>query len=799
MNKTFLPLAFTLFLLPVTVIPSETSAIQDKPVYEVQSKNPEQFPSNNKIEIDALNSMSEEAIDSLPQLCFDLASNALKTSVIIKYKQGEARAELNLGSYYFKEKNYLKAVACILSAMYIGESFNYPAIIADANYEMAVVSMELGRRERAYEYIMRGMSYDVKQSNIEHLSANYIRLGQILYEKGDTNGTFRILLYVFSVKNKLKSIKSQIWITKSIGNLYLWEKKYDSALFYYRDALSKNQTDIGDLNGTITTLIAHTYEQKNDLKKALEYYKTALAIRLRENQPTLITSSLINLGHIYFKLGIYDSSFFYTEKGLKNANAFKINYYKATALKNLYELYLTKKEWKKALSTLQEYTSTEVLVEKEKNKDQVVLFENDRIVTKKEKQIENLQNENTFQKLEMKNRDLLVLLLISLSILMVAVVIYIRQLLVKNRKAKKIVEEINDQLQEEIKEQVVQNEELSKREQEYRFIADHTADLVTLMDANFQCLYLSLSCEFFLGYKPQELMNIKDFRDFIHPDSLKFFKAAFNEMLEYHEPTRFLYQLVKKDGTVFWVESNINPIFNSPSGELQAMLSISRDVTNQIDQEEALMETAKQKELLIKEVHHRVKNNLAILASLVNMQKNEVTDHKTLDIFSDLQFRVKAMSLVHEELYKSRNIEVLPIKEYLTKLVGIVSSAFTYLKVNVHMDFYDEIVDVEITLPLGLIVNELLTNAFKYAFTDNKERNIWVTYEKVSPGHDSVLNMRCLTVRDDGKGLPDNFDISKKTSMGSQIIYLLSRQLDAELLIDGKFGTCFSLLFPLEK
>jgi len=114
MNKTFLPLAFTLFLLPVTVIPSETSAIQDKPVYEVQSKNPEQFPSNNKIEIDALNSMSEEAIDSLPQLCFDLASNALKTSVIIKYKQGEARAELNLGSYYFKEKKLFKG-SCMYS------------------------------------------------------------------------------------------------------------------------------------------------------------------------------------------------------------------------------------------------------------------------------------------------------------------------------------------------------------------------------------------------------------------------------------------------------------------------------------------------------------------------------------------------------------------------------------------------------------------------------------------------------------------------------------------------------------
>jgi cyanate lyase len=205
---------------------------------------------------------------------------------------------------------------------------------------------------------------------------------------------------------------------------------------------------------------------------------------------------------------------------------------------------------------------------------------------------------------------------------------------------------------------------------------------------------------------------MKDYRDLIHPDSMKSFNVEVESMLEYYEVTRFLYQTIKKDGTLLWVESNINPIFNPTTGKLQAMLSVTRDVSSQIEEEQALMESSKQKDLLIREVHHRVKNNLAILTSLVNMQKSEFTDHKTLDVFSDLQFRVKAMALVHDELYKSRNIEVLPIGEYLSKLVGIVSSAYTTSKVKVHQDFYNEILDVNITLPLGLIVNELLTNAF---------------------------------------------------------------------------------------
>jgi two-component sensor histidine kinase len=211
------------------------------------------------------------------------------------------------------------------------------------------------------------------------------------------------------------------------------------------------------------------------------------------------------------------------------------------------------------------------------------------------------------------------------------------------------------------------------------------------------------------------------------------------------------------------------------------------------------MESSKQKDLLIREVHHRVKNNLAILTSLVNMQKSEFTDHKTLDVFSDLQFRVKAMALVHDELYKSRNIEVLPIGEYLSKLVGIVSSAYTTSKVKVHQDFYNEILDVNITLPLGLIVNELLTNAFKYAFPDNREGNIWVIYKKEPCATNSQVEMRRLTVKDDGKGLPIDFDISKKTSLGSQIISLLAKQLEAELIIDGMNGACFSLILPSER
>lgn len=765
----------------------------------VSSKDEAGIPLYEKIEIDALNKLSLDYIDSLPLVSYDLAIKAMNQSKYINYRKGEAISSIRLGLHFYKMKIYLKAFEYFLASLNISEPNNYESVMNEAYQNMGLLFMDLGGKDRAKEYFTKALAIAKKQNIPEYLAGCYIQTGQMLYDQGDTNGALRLYFNALALKPKLSKVIIREWVTKSIGNLFLSTKQYDIALFYYREVLKENQKDIGQNNGSIYTLIAYTYEQKNELNKALYYHKIALLTRKRENRPVLANSSLVNIGHTFLKMGKYDSSLFYLESGLRIANLFKINYLRVSAYQYLYELFIAKKDWKKALSALGKYNDARVLVENEKNKDQITLLENNRIISEKEKEAGSLRDENAIQKLEMKNRDLLVMLLMALFLLAIAIAVYVQQLLVKSKKATKIIEEKNDQLQDEIKEQVIQNEELSKREGEYRFLAENTADIVTLIDSNFNRLYISPSGELLLGYSQEEFLNMKDFRDIIHPDSRKSFDAEIESMLEYREATRFLYQVVKKDGKVLWAESNINPIFDSSTGHLQAMISITRDVSGKIEEEQVLMETARQKDLLIREVHHRVKNNLAILTSLVNMQKSEFTDHKTLDIFSDLQFRVKAMALIHEELYKSRTLEILPVGEYLSKLTGIVSSAFTTPKVRVHQDFYNEIIDVKITLPLGLIVNELLTNAFKYAFPDDEEGNIWVSYKKEPAAKTSNGKMRRLVVRDDGKGLPVDFDIHKKTSMGSQIICLLVWQLEAELIIDGTNGACFSLILPAER
>ena len=765
----------------------------------VHPKDRALFQLNDKFEIEALNKLSLNYLDTLPLVSYDLAVKALNLSKLIKYREGEAVSDIRIGMHYYIMRIYLKAFEYFLASLTISEPNNNESVMNEAYQYMGLLFIELGRKDLAINYLHRVLIYSRRKNLPEILAGTYVSLGKLMYDQGDTTGALRLYFNALALKPKLPKFISQEWVTKSLGNLYLSAKQYDVALFYYHEALKENQKDIGHVNGTIYSLIAYTYEQKNDLNKALFYNRMALFTRTVENQPLLITSSLVNIGSTFLKMGNYDSSLYYLERGLKNANSLNIKFLRASGYKYLYELYCAKKDWKEALSAMQTYNEAKVLVENEKNKDQITLLETNRIISEKEKEAGKLRDENAIQKLEMKNRDLVVSLLTALFLLAIAIAVYVQQLLAKNKKEKTVIEKKNDQLKDEIKEQVIQNEELARREQEYRFLADNSADLVTLMDSKFKCLYISPSSELLLGYSPEELLGMKDYRDLIHPDSRESFNGEVENMLEYHEATRFLYQTNKKDGTVLWVESNVNPIFDSSNGKLQALLSVTRDVSSQINEEQTLLETARQKDLLIREVHHRVKNNLAILISLVNMQKSEFTDHKTLDVFSDLQFRVKAIALVHEELYKSKNIEVVPIGEFLSRLTGIVSSAYTNSKVKVHQDFYDEIMDVKITLPLGLIVNELLTNAFKYAFPDNREGNIWITYKKEINTNNSNGEMRRFIVKDDGMGLPVDFNIHNKTSMGSQIICLLAQQLEAELIIDGMNGACFSLILPAER
>jgi two-component sensor histidine kinase len=198
-------------------------------------------------------------------------------------------------------------------------------------------------------------------------------------------------------------------------------------------------------------------------------------------------------------------------------------------------------------------------------------------------------------------------------------------------------------------------------------------------------------------------------------------------------------------------------------------------------------------------MHHRVKNNFSILISLMNMQRVDPDEVDAAGLFNELQLRVRTMSLIHEMLYRSENVNVIVFGHYLENLSEIINSAFGDKNVRTHTRFDTCVVGIDIVVPLGLIVNELLTNAYKYAFRERDTGEIWIELIRLPEEKDNGGYSHELVIRDDGRGLPEGFNFHLQESMGFQIVSLLVEQIEAKMEYSGTNGTTFSILFLDQK
>jgi len=176
-------------------------------------------------------------------------------------------------------------------------------------------------------------------------------------------------------------------------------------------------------------------------------------------------------------------------------------------------------------------------------------------------------------------------------------------------------------------------------------------------------------------------------------------------------------------------------------------------------------------ELLLKEIHHRVKNNFQTISSLLEMQTKNIEDEKTLVRMNESQSRIKSMSLIHQKLYQNDIISTINFEEYAQQLVSQILNLYGLTKVNIKVELNSLMLDVDTAIPMGLILNELVTNSCKYAFNEQQEACVCLTLKDLSKGE------YMLIYRDNGKGLPHDFDIKKSNSLGLKLIQRLTKQL----------------------
>jgi PAS domain S-box-containing protein len=261
---------------------------------------------------------------------------------------------------------------------------------------------------------------------------------------------------------------------------------------------------------------------------------------------------------------------------------------------------------------------------------------------------------------------------------------------------------------------------------------------------------------------------------------------------------------LKKDSILINVSITLSPVFND-SGKLIAISAIARDITKRVKAEEAL---AKVEDARKKEIHHRIKNNLQVISSLLDLQAEKLCYKKTIpaseiiEAFRESQNRVISMALIHEELYKGQETDKINFSAYIRKLADNLFQTYSLRGRNIRllMDLEeDAFFNMDTAVPLGIIVNELVSNSLKHAFTENQKGKILIRLcreEEKSETHRSLFS---LTISDNGKGIPENIKFETLESLGLQLVSTLVDQLDGKIEIKREKGAEFKITFNISE
>ncbi|PID59416.1 MAG: hypothetical protein CR986_05965 [Ignavibacteriae bacterium] len=266
-------------------------------------------------------------------------------------------------------------------------------------------------------------------------------------------------------------------------------------------------------------------------------------------------------------------------------------------------------------------------------------------------------------------------------------------------------------------------------------------------------------------------------------DELGVLANSFNNMLE---------KISEKNLKMDKINKELEKRVHDRTGKFEDLLvSLKKENAQRKKAEVKIKRSLNEKEILLKEIHHRVKNNLQIVSSLFFFQTKQINDPQMLDLLRDGQNRVKSMALIHEKLYQSSDLANVDFKEYINKLSNFLFQSYNInkSKIKLKINVQDIKLGVDIAVPCGLIINELISNSLKHGFQDNDSGVVQITM-----GYQED-NKLMLKINDNGSGLPDNFNSEKTDSLGLKLVNNLTTQLNGNIKFKNNNGTEVKLLF----
>lgn len=343
---------------------------------------------------------------------------------------------------------------------------------------------------------------------------------------------------------------------------------------------------------------------------------------------------------------------------------------------------------------------------------------------------------------------------------------------------------------QDITEQKKAQRRLKESEERWqRLVENNPQPVQVTQDANI--IFINdAGAELYGADSPEELIG-KSVYEFCHPEKIGQVKQRKSDLEQgNHVEKLFENKIIRLDGETRFVEINSIPITFRDEPAIQTVI---HDITDRKEKEQDIKDSLDKKELLLREIHHRVKNNLSVISGLIELQTMNIEDESTLSTLRDCQYRIHSIAMIHEKLYQSEALSDIGFDVYLKELVQSISRTYTsdYKKIDITYDLEPVSIDFDQAIPCSLIVNEVIVNCFKHAFQSTDEGEIKIT--STLDGTEILIK-----IEDDGSGLPADFDTNGQTSLGMTLMKTLANQLDGEINFSsegpGK-GVTFELRF----
>lgn len=295
------------------------------------------------------------------------------------------------------------------------------------------------------------------------------------------------------------------------------------------------------------------------------------------------------------------------------------------------------------------------------------------------------------------------------------------------------------------------------------------------------------------GYSLEEYGVKNGLAGIVYPDDAHLIEER-TRKLNLGIPTVSEFRIIKKDRSIRWMRTYDRSVLDEATGKVMRIFGAAKDITEKKEASEKIRESLREKEMLLKEVHHRVKNNMQVISSLINLQSTYVEDSYTRDILRDSQNRIKSMALIHEKLYQSDSMSNIDFSDYIKNLAFYLFQSYNVNRSNISLQMEIEDIGIGIynALPCGLLLNEILTNSLKYAFPGKERGTI-----KIVITRDNDTGLYVMDVSDDGAGLPDRIDFYNPRTLGMDLISTLTSQINGKVELKtapGK-GTRYTIKF----